>query len=396
MRLHGEHPDKKILKHAATVRHVLHPHEFGAANPENEKKTLRVIILTAVTMAAEIIAGALTGSMALLADGWHMGTHAFSLGITYFAYVMARRFAGSPRFGFGTGKFGILSAYTSALFLAATALYMMVESVRRFIDPVAIAFDEAVIVAVIGLAVNVLSIRMLGDSHGHFHGHGRGQGNGHVEFSDHHHDIDHDHDDHHASGHVHSHGGVEHAANGHVHDHSAGGHEHDHLSAEHNHSTDPNHPVATQDHNLRAAYLHVVADALTSVLAILALVAGKYLGWSFLDPAMGIVGGILIARWSWGLLRSSALILLDGNADADVRSAITGAIESDGDSVVGDLHVWPLGSDALAAAITIVAKESRTPSEYGARLARIPRLKHTTIEIRPCMDQSCECGERLP
>ncbi|MFU8768893.1 MAG: CDF family Co(II)/Ni(II) efflux transporter DmeF [Desulfotignum sp.] len=310
--------------HADTIRKINHEHDFEGDAHENEKRTLKVIVLTGITMCVEITAGVLTGSMALLADGMHMGTHAFALGITYFAYVMARRFSGSTKFGFGTGKFGILSGYTSALFLGGTALYMIVESFKRFFKPVPIAFDEAILVAVVGLAVNVLSIWMLGGKKTGHHGHG------------HHADTDHDRS---------------------------------------------HHP---HDHNLRAAYLHVLADALTSVLAILALVSGKFFGWSFLDPAMGIVGGVLIARWAWGLLRSSAFILLDGNKDKDLRDAVINAIESDGDSLVSDLHIWPLNSNALAAAITVVTEKKRTPTDYCSRLSHITRLKHTTIEIHYC------------
>ncbi|HSL62069.1 MAG TPA: CDF family Co(II)/Ni(II) efflux transporter DmeF [Desulfotignum sp.] len=310
--------------HADTIRQINHEHDFEGDAHENEKRTLKVIVLTGITMCLEITAGVLTGSMALLADGMHMGTHAFALGITYFAYVMARRFSGSTKFGFGTGKFGILSGYTSALFLGGTALYMIVESFKRFFKPVPIAFDEAILVAIVGLAVNVLSIWMLGGKKTGHHGHG--------------HDDDTDHDRSH-------------------------------------------HPP---DHNLRAAYLHVLADALTSVLAILALVSGKFFGWSFLDPAMGIVGGVLIARWAWGLLRSSAFILLDGNKDKDLRDAVINAIESDGDSLVSDLHIWPLNSNALAAAITVVTEKKRTPTDYCSRLSHITRLKHTTIEIHYC------------
>ncbi|HEY5653937.1 MAG TPA: CDF family Co(II)/Ni(II) efflux transporter DmeF [Pontiella sp.] len=313
--------------HENAVKQIQHKHNFDRPAHENEKRTLQVIILTGFTMCGEIIAGTLTGSMALLADGWHMGTHAFALGITYFAYVMARKYAESSKFGMGTGKFGILSAYTSALFLGGTALYMIVESVGRFIHSVSIAFDEAIIVALVGLVINVLSIWML---------HGGG---------DHHH-----------------------------HDHS---HQHDH---DHHH-----------DHNLRAAYLHVVADALTSILAIMALVAGKFFGWAFLDPVMGIVGGLLIAKWAWGLLRSSALILLDGNDQKDLRNEVTDAIESDGDSIVGDLHIWPLGSSALAATLTIVAKEPHTPEDYTSRLSKFSKLKHITVEVRDCTDPSCNC-----
>jgi cation diffusion facilitator family transporter len=317
----GTHAKSRL--HEDTIRLTRHEHNFDSVSHDNEKRTLRVIILTGITMIIEIVTGMLTGSMALLADGWHMGTHAFALGITYSAYLMARRFAGSQKFGFGTGKFGILSAYTSALFLGATALYMIVESVTRIIAPVAIAFNEAIVVALAGFAVNVLSIWIL--------------------HADHTHHSDHDH------------------------------HEHGHH---------------LQDHNLRAAYLHVVADALTSILAVVALITGKFLGWSILDPVMGIIGGLLIARWAWGLLRSSALILLDGNEDCSVNTAIIETIESDRDSVVGDLHVWPLTSGALAAAITVVTRKNRSPLEYSMRLSHLGKLKHTTIEVHLCDEQS--------
>ena len=319
--------------HADKIRQISHEHDFEGKAHDNEKRTLKVIVLTGITMCVEIIAGVLTGSMALLADGMHMGTHAFALGITYFAYVMARRFSGSTKFGFGTGKFGILSGYTSALFLGGTALYMIVESFKRFFKPVPIAFDEAIVVAIVGLAVNVLSIWMLGGKETNHH--------------------DHSHHD-----------------------------ENDQDRSHHHH-----------DHNLRAAYLHVLADALTSVLAIFALVSGKFFGWSFLDPAMGIVGGVMIARWAWGLLRSSAFILLDGNRDKDIRDTVIHAIESDGDSLVSDLHIWPLNSNALAAAITVVTEEKRNPPDYRSRLLHITQLKHATIEIHHCTNQLCACNQ---
>lgn len=318
--------------HTNMLRQINHEHDFDGDVQGNEKKTLKVIALTGITMCVEIIAGVLTGSMALLADGWHMGTHAFALGITYFAYVMARKFSGSSKFGFGTGKFGILSGYTSALFLGGTAIYMIFESFRRFFNPVTISFDEAIFVAIVGLGVNVLSIWML---------HGK-----EINHHEHSHDHGRDHGDHH------------------------------------------------HDHNLRAAYLHVLADALTSVLAIVALVSGKFFGWSVLDPVMGIVGGIMIARWAWGLLRSSAFILLDGNGDNQIRDAVVKAIESDGDSIVGDLHIWPVNSNALAAAITVVTNGNRSPLEYCSRLANIPKIKHTTIEIHSCKNQLCICNQR--
>ena len=314
--------------HTDMIKQISHEHDFDGIDHANEKRTLTVVIITAVTMCAEIIAGILTGSMALLADGWHMGTHALALGIAYFAYVMARKFSGSSKFGFGTGKFGILSAYTSAIFLGGTGLYMIVESCRRFLIPVTIAFDEASLVAIVGLIVNALSIWML-----------------HTKDTEHH-----SHD-----------------------------HQHDHNHERHH------------DHNLRAAYLHVVTDALTSVLAIVALVSGKFFGWSFLDPIMGVVGGVLIAKWAGGLLRSSSLILLDGDEDKDIRNTVIESIESDGDSVVSDLHIWPLNSNALAAAITVVTKENRNPPDYCSRLSHIARIKHTTIEVHNCTSELCAC-----
>ena len=324
--------------HTQTINTISHEHNFeDTTNTTNEKKTLRVIILTLITMIAEIVTGTLTGSMALLADGWHMGTHTFALGITYFAYIMARRLSGSPNYGFGTGKFGILSGYTSAIFLGATAIIMIIESIDRIINPVNIAFNEAIIVAVIGLIVNMLSVWML-------------QGSG---------------------------------ADGHSHGHS---HHHDHS-----HSSGDNH--VHHDHNLRAAYLHVLADALTSVLAIAALFAGKYLGWSFLDPVIGIAGGIVIGKWAIGLLKNSGRLLLDGNDNTEINEQVIKEIESDGDSVVSDLHIWPISSDALAAAITIISKESRSATEYAARLNNITRLKHTTIETHLCTDASCKCQQ---
>ncbi|MDO5673948.1 MAG: CDF family Co(II)/Ni(II) efflux transporter DmeF [bacterium] len=319
--------------HGEMMDQIRHQHDFDGIDHANEKRTLSVVILTGITMVVEIVTGALTGSMALLADGWHMGTHAAALGIAYLAYVMARKFAGSSKFGFGTGKFGILASYTSALLLGGTALYMIVESISRFIHPVTIAFNEAIVVAVAGLVVNVLSIWILHGGGGHTHNH-----------------------------------------HGHHHEH---GHDHQH---DHNH---------TKDHNIRAAYLHVIADALTSVFAIVALFAGKFLGWNFLDPVMGILGGILIARWAWGLLRSSSLILLDGiNADG-IKEDIVKTIEADGDSIVGDLHVWPLNSNDLAVALSVVSKECRSPGDYGSRLARFQNLKHTTIEVHIRHDHHC-------
>lgn len=319
------------------INNEFHSHDFGGHALENEKRTLNVIILTGITMLVEIAAGILTGSMALLADGWHMSTHAFALGITYFAYVMARKYKGSSVFGFGTGKFGILSGYTSALFLGATAVYMIAESVERLIKPVNIAFDQAILVAIIGLIVNVFSIWLLHSGEGE-------------------------------------------------HSHS---HSHDHKHEEHdNHSCSHDHDHQSHDHNIRAAYLHVVADALTSVLAIAALFSGKFFSWSFLDPVMGIIGGGLIIKWAYGLAKSTAYLLLDGN-DKEIQAAVTGSIESDGISKVEDLHIWPLNSNDFAAAITVITSDHCCPSDYNSRLSHLKRLKHTTIEVHICKDLTC-------
>ncbi|MBU1023206.1 CDF family Co(II)/Ni(II) efflux transporter DmeF, partial [bacterium] len=237
--------------HDNFARNYSHSHITGVARPVNERRTLQVVILTLVTMVAEISAGYITGSMALLADGWHMGTHAFALGISFSAYVLARRHADSPSFSFGTGKFGVLAGYSSALFLGAAALFMIYQSIFRFVHPVNIAFNEAIFVAVIGLIVNIVSILILQDREHH-----------------HHHEHNHEHDN------------------------------------KHNHSHH-------QDHNYRAAYLHVIADALTSLLAITALLLGKFYGLIFMDPVMGIVGGVMICRWSYHLIRATAFILVD-------------------------------------------------------------------------------------
>ncbi len=307
--------------HTLTQQDLNHSHVFGQCTKTNERKTMAVIILTFITMAVEITTGVLTGSMALLADGWHMGTHVLALGITWCAYIMARRYAHTSTFTFGTGKFGILAGYTSAIFLGATAVYMIVESTRRFLHPVQIGFNEAIIVAIIGLLVNILSVWML-----------------HSTEDDHHHD--------------------------------------------HHHH---------QDHNLKAAYLHVLADALTSVLAIIALLAGKYLGLAFLDPVMGLVGGVLIWRWAWGLLKSSGLILLDGSRDDKTKRAITKAIEADQDAKIVDLHLWNLNSNSFGVLITLVASTPRSPAEYRSRLDQIHHLDHITIETHRCMDEKCVC-----
>jgi cation diffusion facilitator family transporter len=322
-------------------------------------------------MVAEIVAGTMSGSMALLADGWHMATHVAAFAIAIFAYRYARTRSGDASFAFGTGKVTVLGGFASAVALAVVALVMAIESVTRLFEPLDIRFDEAIWVAGIGLGVNVLSGVIL-----HRAGHHAGHGHGH----DHPHDTARGHD------HDHEHGDAPTAARaqehgpGHGHDH------HDHNPAALVQSGQGDAP----DHNLRAAYLHVVADALTSVLAILALFAGKYLGLAWLDAAMGLVGAVLITRWAWGLATDSSTILLDRTDDAEAGRAIRRAVAegSPGDSV-SDLHLWQVAPGRLAAAVTIVSHAPRAADYYRRRLAEVGGLAHVTIEVNECRDTDC-------
>lgn len=298
-----------------------HAHVFLSDNHErNERRTWIVIALTATMMVAEIAAGTVFGSMALVADGWHMSTHAAAMLIAALAYLYARRNVRNPRFTFGTGKFGDLAAFASAVVLALIALLIGWESLIRLANPIPISFPQAIAVAVIGLAVNLVCAWLLRDDHSH-HGH-------------HHHD-----DDHH-----HGHG---------------------------------------KDNNLRAAYLHVLADALTSVLAIGALLAGSVYGWLWLDPAMGIVGALVIAKWSWGLIRDAGGVLLDYVPPSeDLPDEIRSAIEKEGD-VITDLHVWQLGPGHHGAIVSLMTDHPKAPSSYRQKLAHIHDLSHVTVEVEP-------------
>ncbi|MBM9592936.1 CDF family Co(II)/Ni(II) efflux transporter DmeF [Roseitranquillus sediminis] len=309
-----------------------HEHVFlGEDHARNERRTWLVIALTATMMVAEITAGTVFGSMALLADGWHMSTHASALLITALAYRYARRHARNPRFTFGTGKLGDLAAFGSATVLAIVALLIGWESFVRLRNPVPISFDEAIVVAVIGLVVNLVSAWLLKDDHAHHHGHG------------HHH---HHHNDH--------------------------AHEHD---------QDGSARAGHRDNNLRAAYFHVLADALTSVMAIVALLAGRSYGWVWLDPVIGIVGALVIARWSWGLLRDSGAVLLDYAAEGeDLPDEVRAAIENEHDEII-DLHVWQLGPGHHGAIISILSAEPKPVMEYRKRLEGVHELAHVTIEV---------------
>ena len=325
-----------------------HDHLFGQDRKKpGERRTLIVAGLTAVMMIAEIFAGIAFGSMALLADGLHMASHTLALGITMMAYVFARRLAGDARLSFGTGKINSLGGFTGALLLLIFAAAMSWESIQRLMAPTAIAFNDAIFVAVIGLIVNIVSAVVLiggGHDHGHHHGH------------EHDHERDHDEHEHdHEEAHDHGHG----HAKIHAHD-------------DHHH-----------DHNLRSAYLHVVADALTSVLAIIALVTGKYFGAIWLDPLMGIVGAVLIFRWSYGLLRDTGKVLLDWQAPKSMCRPIHQALETDGDRIA-DLHVWSVGPGIYAASISVVTHTAASPESYRKRLPHDLGIVHATIEVHRC------------
>ncbi len=311
-----------------------HQHVFlGSEHERHERRTWFVVGLTTVMMVAEIAAGTVFGSMALVADGWHMSTHAAALGIAAFAYRFARQHAHDRRFSFGTGKLGDLAAFASALLLMFIALAVAGESALRLYAPVAIDFTQATAIAALGLAVNLASAWLLRDGHDHHHGDTGHHGHGH-----HHHD----HDDH-QHGH-HSHGG-----------HGA-------------------------DTNLRAAYMHVIADAFTSVLAIAALLGGRYYGWVWLDPLMGIVGAGVIAHWSVGLLRRSGAVLLDTVPDEALAKRIGERLAAEG-AEVADLHLWQVGPGHRSAIVSVVTGQPKSPSAYKALLADLPTLSHVTVEV---------------
>ncbi|WDR35009.1 CDF family Co(II)/Ni(II) efflux transporter DmeF [Pseudomonas serboccidentalis] len=295
-----------------------HDHQFlGASHDENARRTLWVVVLTFVMMIGEIAAGYITGSMALLADGFHMATHAGALSIAAAAYGFARRNANNRRYSFGTGKVGDLAGFASAMVLGLVSLGIAGESIFRLFEPTTVAFGEATLIAIVGLGVNILSAFLLMGHHGHDHGH--------------HHDHTHDHHHHH-------------------------------------------------DNNLRSAYVHVLADALTSVLAIAALLAGRYLGWVWLDPAMGIVGAIVIAKWAYNLMRDSAAVLLD-TTDEPVAAEIRELLETSDDVRISDLHVWQVGPQARAAIVSVVAAAGVTAEAIRERLAPVHELSHLTIEL---------------
>ena len=306
--------------HSHSAEPWTHDHVFlGHRHSRNERRTWLVVALTCVMMIGEIAAGTLFGSMALLADGWHMATHAAALGIAAVAYLFARQHARNSHFTFGTGKFGDLAAFSSAIILAMIAVQVAWESAVRLVHPVPIAYGEAIAVAALGLGVNLVSAWLLRDSHGHRHGDGRS-------------------------------------------------HRHRH-----------------HDNNLRAAYVHVLADAATSVLAILALVAAMVAHWAWADPAVGIIGSLVIAGWAYGLIRDSGAVLLDVSADKKLEGIIRDRLETRGDKVT-DLHLWQVGPGHRAAVISVVSDHPLPPAIYKRRLAGLRGLSHVTIEVEVCRE----------
>ncbi len=308
-----------------------HSHAFGDAGEASRGRALlAVTAITLVTMVIELVAGWWTGSLALTADGWHMGTHAAALGGAVLAQGWSRRARDHDDYAFGGWKIEVLAAYTSALLLAAVAIGLALEACRKLLSPAPIAFGEAMAVAVLGLLVNLASVVLLaragGDVPGHSHDHAQGHEHGH--------------------GHGHGHGQA--------------------------------------DHNFRAAYVHVLADAFTSVLAIVALAAGLWAGWAWLDPLVALVGAAVIGRWSWGLLRSTAGALVDATAGAPLRQAVRAAIESDGDAKLSDLHVWQVGPQAWSAVLSVVADHPASPAAYRERLTALAGLRHVTVEVHRC------------
>lgn len=300
-----------------------HNHDFlGASHDDNAKRTLWVVILTVVMMVGEIAAGYLTGSMALLADGFHMATHAGALGIAAAAYAFARKHSDNGAYSFGTGKVGDLGGFASALILGLISLGIGVESVMRLFEPTQVQFGTAIWIAVLGLAVNIVSALLLAGGAGHHHGH--------------------DH------GHAHH-------------------HHHDHAHGE--------------DNNLRSAYVHVLADAVTSVLAILALLAGKFLGWVWLDPAMGIVGAVVIARWAWLLMKDTASVLLD-RTDEHVADEIRELLAQSQALRIVDLHVWRVGPQARAAIVSVQGPAQSSADDVRKALQPVHEVTHLTVEYR--------------
>ncbi|NOT12782.1 MAG: CDF family Co(II)/Ni(II) efflux transporter DmeF [Methylococcaceae bacterium] len=328
--------------HTDTLNLLQHDHDYTVINRKGERRTKQVLVLTFLTMLLEIVAGIVFGSMALLADGWHMGTHVAAFMIAIYAYRYSRIHANDHTFAFSSGKVGVLGGFASSVALGVVALMMSAESIERLVKPHSIQFDDAIAVAGFGLAINLISALLLKDDH-------------------HHHDHSHE------VSHTHKHKGD--TKNKHTHHH--------------------------HDHNLKAAYFHVLADALTSVLAIIALVLGKYYGWNWLDPVMGIVGALVITRWSYLLLKETSPVLLDESIELKYKLAVREIIERDADNRISDLHIWRIAPDHFAIIISLVSHTPQTPEYYKGLLKEfysrsgVNVFSHVTIEVNQCHEMDC-------
>ena len=308
-----------------------HRHEYRPLETASERQAWRVAALTGVAMLVEIGAGYAFNSMALLADGWHMASHMLAIGLTALAYLLARRYAGDARFAFGTWKIEVLAGFASSLLLLVVVAMLAFESLWRLWQPQRIAFDMALGVAAVGLLVNLISAWMLRDQHEHGHAHG------HT-----HHDHDHDHD-------------------------------HDHPK-----------PEVGRDLNRHAAFIHVLADALTSVAAIVALLGGLFWGWVWLDPLMGVIGALIIAFWAKGLLLETAKVLLDREMDSPLVERVRMALQQEVDTQVTDLHLWRVGRAQFACIVSLVTHGDCSADRYKARLAGLEEVVHVTVEVNRC------------
>ena len=324
--------------HSHSIDDHRHGHYFlGETHERNERKTWAVIALCTVMMIAEIVGGIWFGSVALIADGLHMSTHTGALLIAALAYTYSRRYVDDHRFAFGTGKLGDLAAFASAIVLAMIALLIAYESVERLFQPVPIAFNEAIPIAFLGLLVNLASAWLL-----------RGE--------DHHHDHAHNH----VQGHAQDHGDTDHD------------HGHDHL-----------HAAYRRDNNLRAAFVHVAADAVVSVAVIVGLFGARAFDWLWLDPVIGLVGAGVVATWAWSLMRSAGAVLLDMSPDPVLPRKIADRLEQNGDRIF-DLHLWRVGPGHVAGIVSLMSAQPQLPSAYKRRLADLPALSHVTVEVELC------------
>ena len=347
-----------MAAHSHDLSHFRHSHAFADGSMRRRERALTLVtLLTLLTMAGELVAGWWTGSLALTADGWHMGTHALALGGAVLAYRLSARAASRTGYAFGGWKIEVLAAYTSGLALLVVAAWLAAEGVSALLRPRTVDYRDALVVAVVGLVVNLASAWLLmrggqpEDAAGHHHGHAHGHGLGHA------------------------HGNAHGDAHGHGHGHAPGHH---------------------HDHNFSAAYLHVVADAFTSVLAIAALAGGAWFGLGWLDPMVALLGAVVIGQWAFGVLRTTARALVDATQDPALTQRVRDLIEADGDAKVSDLHLWQVGAQAWSAVVSVVADDPKPALAYRERLHAVTELRHVTVEVHRCVGAEGGHGGEAP